>query len=63
MGSGPSLPTIPLANSFNEEEVVLVAMGEGANAAAEPAMTARMVAVNLAMVEDIYYLLGLACGY
>ena len=57
MGSGPSLPTIPLANSFNEEEVVLVAMGEGANAAAEPAMTARMVAVNLAMVED-YYLLG-----
>lgn len=63
MGSGPSLPTIPLANSFNEEAVVLVAMGEGANAAAEPAMTARMVAVNLAMVEDIYYLLGLACGY
>jgi hypothetical protein len=50
MGSGPSLPTIPLANSFNDE--VLVEMGAGAKAAAELAMTARMEAVNLAMVDD-----------
>jgi len=56
MGSGPSLPTIPLANSFNEE--VLVAMGAGAKAAAEPAMTARMEAVNLAMVAMLLVDLG-----
>mmetsp|Transcript_1234 Transcript_1234/g.2676 ORF Transcript_1234/g.2676 Transcript_1234/m.2676 type:complete len:211 (+) Transcript_1234:352-984(+) len=49
MGSGPSPPTMPLANSARP--VVVRAVGTGAKAAAAPAVAARMADANLAMVE------------
>ena len=49
MGSGPSPPTRPLANSFSDVAEVR-AGDDGAKAAAAPAEAARSAAVNLAMV-------------
>ena len=53
MGSGPSPPTMPLANTFNAEVDDEVDV-DGAKAVAVPAMVARMVAVSLAMVTLVY---------
>jgi hypothetical protein len=56
MGSGPSPPTMPLANSFNAIDVFGADDdADGANAVAVPAMVARMVAVSLAMMSNIFY--------
>ena len=53
MGSGPSPPTMPLANSFKAIDDFEKDDAGGANAVAVPAMVARMVAVSLAMMSNI----------
>jgi len=65
MGSGPSPPTMPLANSFN---AIIDAFDKdegaaGAKAVAVPAMVARMVAVSLAMMSNVLFSLLLLRFY
>ena len=51
MGSGPSPPTKPLANSLTAV-VDLTEVETGAKATAEPAIEAMIAAVNLAMLNS-----------